>query len=393
MNKSTTLAVASSASAFLIVLTAANLRPALTTVGPLLEQIRQDAGITLSAAGLLNSLALLALGLFAPLGHFARRFGADRVLFAALLMLVTGLAIRSLGSVAALFGGTLLLGAGIAIGNVLVPSIIKRDFPHRVHGMTSIYAVSLGVTAGIASGLAIPLAGFLPGGWRSALAIWAIPALIAAIAWMPRAFRAVPNHHHAAHAAPVVLWRSSVAWAVTGFMGLQSLLFYVIISWFPTILQGQGFTPAASGWMLTAYQLVALAVSAAVPVIIGRLRNQSLFAALASLAIAVGMLGYLAVPSAIYLWMVLLGLGGGCCLTLALSFIGLRAADHHEAAVLSIMAQSLGYILAATGPFSFGLLHDLSGSWTPSLALLAALAIVQAAVGYYAGRAVTASGR
>ncbi|WP_338666016.1 MFS transporter [Pararoseomonas sp. SCSIO 73927] len=376
-----------------MVLLAANLRPALTGVGPLVEQIRQATGLSLTEAGLLNSLPLLALGAFAPLAHLGRRLGMERTLVAALLLLCAGLLIRSHGSVEALFVGSACLAAGIAIGNVLVPGIIKRDFPDRVRGMTTVYAITLGLTAAIASGLAVPLSALLPGGWRAALAVWAIPAAVALLVWLPPATLSASEPGTSRGSGAVSPWRSRLGWLVTAFMGLQSLMFYVTVAWFPTILQGNGFSPAEAGLLMTLFQLVGLAVSAMMPALLRRAKDQTRYASAGSAAMAVSVVGILVLPQAAYLWLTIMGLGGGACLTLALAFISLRSANHHEAASLSVMSQTVGYMVAAAGPIGFGLLHDATGSWSVPLVLLAAAGLLQAFVGFGAGQDRTLAAR
>lgn len=367
-------------------LLAANLRPALTSVGPLLADIQASTGISLTMAGALNSLPLLAFAVFAPIAHLGRRLGMERTLVGALLLLVGGILLRSSGSVFGLFAGSLCLAAGIGVGNILVPGIIKRDYPERVKALTTIYAVTLGLSAAIASGLAVPLASSLPGGWQTALAMWAVPALIAALAWTPIALRQGKSGLHQRATASTPLWRSPLAWFVTGYMGLQSLYFYVAVAWLPTVFQSYGYSPAEAGLLVTIFQLVALAMSAMTPLLLGRRRDQSVAASAAALAMAAGIAGFLLSPGLAYLWVAVLGLGGGACLPLALAFISLRAADHHQAASLSMMAQSIGYFLAALGPFAVGLIHDLAGAWSFPLAVLVVLGLIQAVIGYEAGR-------
>lgn len=375
-------------------LLAANLRPALTSVGPLVGEIQSSTGLSGTAAGLLNSLPLLAFAAFAPLAHFGRRLGMERTLVAALLLLFAGVLLRSWGSIPALFAGSLLLAAGIGVGNILVPGIIKRDYPERVKPLMTLYAVILGLSAAIASGLAVPFAAWLPGGWQGALAVWAIPALVAALAWTPIALRkGKPLSSDNPTAATKPIWRSPLAWFVTGFMGLQSLYFYVAIAWLPSVFQSNGHDPAEAGLLITVFQLVALAMSAMLSLLLGRRKDQSLAAASASMAMAVSVAGLLFFPAGAYFWMILMGLGGGACLPLALMFITLRSADHHQTARLSMMAQSIGYSLAALGPFAFGFIHDLAGSWTIPLGGLAVLGVILALVGYEAGRDKTISSR
>jgi len=385
--KKSTSAKAAAISFVPLLLLAANLRPALTSVGPLLDQIRQATGISLSAAGLLGSLPLIALGALAPLGHLGRRFGIEQTLLGALALLAVGLLIRSQGSVAGLFGGSLCLSAGIAIGNVLVPSLIKRDFPERVQSLTTLYVVTMGVTASIASGIAVPLSALLPGGWRSSLAVWLLPVLVAMAAWIPAARRraaSVASDEGVDIGSPV--WKAPVAWLVTGFMGSQSFFFYVVVSWFPTIFQDRGFTPAEAGWLVTLFQLVALGSSMLLPAVLKRVRDQSTVAFWVSAILAISALGLALFPGQAYFWTALMGLGGGACLILALVFIGTRSANHRQTAALSIMAQSLGYLFAATGPSLFGLMHDLTGSWTAPLLSLVFLGAAQAFFGLRVGR-------
>jgi CP family cyanate transporter-like MFS transporter len=366
---------------------AANLRPALTSVGPLIDPIRQDLGLSATVAGLLNSLPLFAFAAFSPLAHFANRIGIERALMVAMLALIGGILVRSFGGTPGLFGGTLLLGASIAVGNVLLPSAIKRDFPHRVGGITTAYAIMLGLTAAIGSGVAVPLARILPGGWESALAFWALPT---ALALFPLALclrssdAAGATHKSYAAAAPV--WRSLLAWQVTLFMGLQSFSYYVAVSWFPSVLQDFGYTPGAAGWIVTFFQIVALGATLAMPTLIRRSRDQRLLAVVTPLLIVVALFGMIAAPDATLLWIVVLGIGNGPTMILALTFFGLRTRDHRQAAALSLMAQSIGYFIAALGPIIFGLLHDVSHGWTLPLLAMAASLIVQAAAGFGAGR-------
>jgi MFS transporter, CP family, cyanate transporter len=370
-----------------LLLVAANLRPALTSVGPLIDLIRQDLRLSATAAGLLNSLPLFAFAVFSPLAHAANRIGIERALMLAMLALIAGILLRSMGSAVGLFGGTILLGAAIAVGNVLLPSVIKRDFAHRVGTITTAYAIVLGLTAAIASGISVPLARVLPGGWQSALAFWALPTAIAII---PLALRlradVIAEDTNKVYAPAVPIWRSLIAWQVTIFMGLQSFSYYVAVSWFPSVLQDIGYTPGAAGWIVTLFQIVALAATLAMPSLIKRGPDQRLLAVVTPLLLVVAILGLVAAPGAALFWVTLMGLGNGPTMILALTFFGLRTRDHREAAALSLMAQSIGYFIAALGPVAFGLLHDISHGWTVPLIALAASLIIQSFAGYGAGR-------
>ena len=370
-----------------LVMIAANLRPALTGVGPLIDMIRQDLGLSATVAGLLNSLPLFAFAAFSPLAHAANRIGIERALMIAMLALIAGILVRSLGGTIGLFGGTLLLGAGIAVGNVLLPSVIKRDFAQRVGSVTTVYAIVLGLTAAIASGVSVPLARILPGGWQSALAFWALPAALAIVP-LAQCLRAGVNSEdvNKSYAPAVPIWRSPIAWQVTIFMGLQSFSYYVAVSWFPSVLQDVGYTPGAAGWIVTWFQIVALAATLAMPSLIRRAPDQRLLAVVTPLLLVIAIVGLVAAPSAASFWVVLMGLGNGPTMILALTFFALRTSDHRQAAALSLMAQSIGYFIAALGPIVFGLLHDVSHGWTVPLIALAASLVIQSLAGYGAGR-------
>jgi MFS transporter, CP family, cyanate transporter len=374
-----------------IVLLAANLRPALTGLTPLIGQIRADTGISYGVAGLLTALPLLAMGVLSPIApRLARRFGMERVLLASMLVLAAGILLRSAGAVAALFLGTAVLGAAIAVGNVLLPGLVKREFPERVGFMTSIYSTALAISAAIAAGASFPLANQIGIGWRASLALWAFLALVAAVAWFPHVRSARPANASAETSSGVCgLWRSTLAWQVTLFMGLQSLGYYVVLTWLPEILQEEaGISASRAGWMLALAQAVGIASIFLAPVLADRRPSQYGIVVGAVTLTGAGALGLLfAAETATALWVVLLGLGQGACFSLALTFFALRAPDSEHAAALSGMAQSVGYLLAAVGPFLFGLLRDATHAWTVSLALLFAVVVCLLITGLGAARA------
>ena len=373
-----------------IVLLAVNLRPALTGLTPLIGQIRADTGISYGVAGLLTALPLLAMGLLSPIASLlAHRFGMERLLLASMLVLAAGILLRSAGAVTALFLGTAVLGAAIAIGNVLLPGLVKREFPERVGLMTSTYSTALAVSAAIAAGASFPLADQVGIGWRASLGSWALLALVAAVAWLPQMRSARPTNASPADSQGVNgPWRSALAWQVTLFMGLQSLGYYVVLTWLPEILQEQaGISASLAGWMLALAQAVGIASIFLAPVLAGMRPSQHGVVVVAVALTGAGALGLLvAAETATALWVVLLGLGQGACFSLALTFFALRAPDSEHAAALSGMAQSVGYLLAAVGPFLFGLLRDTTHAWTVPLALLFAVAACLLLTGLGAAR-------
>src|ERR687893_1896162 len=215
-----------------IVLLAANLRPALTGVAPLIGQIRTDTGISNGVAGLLTTLPLLAFGLLSPIApRVARLFGMERVLLASLLVLVAGILLRWGGALEALFLGTVVLGAAIVAGNVLLPSLVKREFPEHAGLMTSVYSTALAISAALAAGVSVPIMDLTGIDWRGSLALWALPAFLGAVAWIPQLRRSGRPEGASARSSPRVsgLWRSPLAWQGTLFMGLQSLAYYVTL--------------------------------------------------------------------------------------------------------------------------------------------------------------------
>ena len=373
-----------------IVLLAANLRPALTSVAPLIGQIRTDTGVSNGVAGLLTGLPLLAFAVLSPIApRLARRFGMERVLLASLLVLAVGILLRSAGVVAALFLGTAILGAAIAVGNVLLPSLVKREFPERTGLMTSTYTTALAVSAAIAAGASFPIAYQVDIGWRGSLALWALLALVAAVAWFPQVRSADPANASTGTSRGVAgLWGSVLAWQVTLFMGLQSLGYYVVLTWLPEILQEEvGESAAQAGWMLALAQVVVIPAMFIAPVLADRRPSQYSVVVVAVTLTGAGTLGLLvAASTATVLWIVLLGLGQGACFSLALTFFALRAPDSEHAAALSGMAQSIGYLLAAGGPFLFGLLRDATHAWTAPLTLLVAVTVCLLITGLGAAR-------
>lgn len=354
-----------------IILIAFNLRPALAAVGPLISAIRVDTGLSNVFLGLLTTLPLLAFGMISMFTSLlTRRWGIEITLAGALLLLITGTLLRVLTPTVALFFGTLLAGIGIAFGNVLLPSLIKRDFPDNKGIMTSLYSGVLGVGATLAAGVSIPLASIV--GWRWSLAAWAIPAVLTLFMWLPQLkFRTRPKHNRRFSTSLKKLGNSRLAWQVACFMGLQSLAFYVILAWLPEILQSRGMTPAQAGWLLSLSQGMGVIGGIIIPVWAEKLKKQHKIIWVLTILELISLLG-LIIPDAPLpaVWVSLIGFALGGSFGLALLFIVLRTSDTETATELSGLAQSIGYLLAAGGPALFGLLHDLSHNWIVPLLML-----------------------
>ncbi|MBC6533936.1 CynX/NimT family MFS transporter [Citrobacter amalonaticus] len=370
-----------------ILMIATTLRVTFTGAAPLLEAIRTDYGLTTAQTGLLTTLPLLAFALVSPLAAgIARRIGMERSLFAAMLLICAGVAVRSLPDASLLFLGTAIIGCGIALGNVLLPGLIKRDFSQHVARLTGAYSLTMGAAAALGSALVVPLAlsGF---GWRGALLLLMVFPLLALLIWLPQ-------WRHAAHANVTTsrtlrargIWRSPMAWQVTLFLGINSLIYYVIIGWLPAILISHGYSEAQAGSLHGLLQLATASPGLLIPLVLHRFHDQRCIAALVSLMCAVGAAGFWFMPDQAVLWTLLFGFGSGATMILGLTFIGLRASSAHQAAALSGMAQSVGYLLAACGPPLMGRIHDAQGDWQIPLLTVAALAIAMAIFGFYAGR-------
>ncbi len=374
-----------------IMLVAANLRAALTSVGPLLEQIQQQLMLSATSAGLLNSLPLILFAVLSPVTPgLAKRMGIERTLGMALLLLVIGIVLRSVPQNGMLWVGSVLIGAAIAFANVVLPTLVKRDFPGRAAAMIAGYAAVMSLVAATASGLAVPLAALNDLGWRFSLLCWSLPALLALIIWLPQLRRpaaTVTEDRPAAQPAPSRSpWGSALGWQVALFMGLQSITFYTIIGWFSAFAASHGTSPQQAGFELFIYQVVAIVANFFMVFILPRAHDQRAIALCSSLLIFIGVAGLLLMPANSLVWLIFAGLGAGSSLVLALSFFGLRSNHHHQATQLSGMAQSVGYLLAALGPTLFGLLHDLTQGWRLPLAILLGLTLLQMLFGILAGR-------
>jgi CP family cyanate transporter-like MFS transporter len=377
-----------------LVLIAFNLRPVFSSASALLPEIIAQTGLSSFGAGVLTTLPVVCLGIFAPLApKLAQRIGAERTLLGVLLFLALGTALRGLQSLPLLFMGTALAGACIAIGNVLLPGLVKRDFASRTGLMTGLYTMALCAGAATAAGFTLPLQRMLGGSWSLALGAWALPALLVAAIWFPHAFFRKVRTKHAGFRVEG-LWRDNLAWQVTLFMGLQSALAYCIFGWLSPILRERGMDGVTAGLVVSVSVMVQVFTCLFVPSIAVRCRDQRIVnLILISLALT-GLMGFLFAPlSTVWFWAVLQGLGQGGLIAIAMTIIVLRSPDAHVASNLSGMAQCIGYMLAAVGPLLVGLIHSLTGSYAATAILFVLLGIGVAIFGWGAGRAAHVKAR
>ncbi|WP_214323263.1 CynX/NimT family MFS transporter [Nonomuraea sediminis] len=369
------------------VLAALNLRPAIAGLSPLLDEIMRDVGLTPAGGGAITTVMIVCLGVFGPLAPvLARRIGLDRTLLVGLVVLAIGITLRAFDGVLALYGGAAVAATAIAVMNVSMPGLVKQHFPSRASLFTGLYSACAATGAATASALMIPLERATGYGWRGVTALVAVPAVVAALVWLPQALGRQAGGQNGPRPFGMVL-RNRVTWYVTGLMGLQSLTFYVILAWLPTIFLEAGIPADQAGYLLSMTTLVQVVATFVVPVLAGRRRAQSGYVAAAVGFTMAGYLGLLLAPASMpWLWMIVLGVGQGAAFGLALLLITLRAPDPAAVTALSAVAQSVGYVLAALGPVLFGALRQASGGWSVPLLTGLGILVVQLTVGWLAGR-------
>ncbi|HLV03565.1 MAG TPA: MFS transporter [Actinomycetaceae bacterium] len=371
---------------FAVVLAGLNLRPGIVAVAPLVSDIRTDLGIGAGPVGMLTAIPLACFALVSPFVPLAsRRWGVERVIAVSLAVLAGALAARALPSVPALLLATLVVGISTAVGNVLVPTAVKQWFPDRLGTATGLYSVALFTGAALAGALTTPIAQLMPGGWRASLGSWALLAALALPVWWVTAARSAQPVATGTWPATSV-WRQPVAWSVTGYMGLQSFHYFTVAAWLPEMLISAGHSPAAAGVVLGVCNGVAMLAALLVPVVAARRTGQGVVGVALAAASAAGLGAVLLLPGAPAVTAILLGVGQGGAIGLALLLVVLRGGSPTHTAALSGMSQSAGYLLAATGAPLLGVIHDATGTWSWSVAVLLGCLAAQACSAWAAGR-------
>ena len=370
-----------------LVLVALNLRPALSSMAPLLGEVSDSLDLSAAQAGLLTTLPVLCLGGFAPLAPIlARRFGTERVVLGILLTLGGGIVLRSYLGELGLFAGSILAGASIGVIGVLLPGIIKRDFAGHAGTMTGVYTMALCLGAALAAGATVPLSEWLGQSWAMGLGFWALPALMAAIFWLPQVTKRQGAHNVAYRVRGLL--RDPLAWQVTLYMGLQSSLSYIVFGWLPSILIGRGLTPTQAGLVMSGSVIVQLLTALTAPWLATRGKDQRLAIVVVMCMTLAGLFGCLYAPiEGLWGWAIVLGLGQGGTFSLALTMIVLRSRDAHVAASLSGMAQGIGYTVASLGPLAVGVVHEVTGGWSAVGWIFAVIGLGAIVAGLGAGRA------
>ena len=372
-----------------------NLRTAIANLPPLFPDLQAQLNLSSAELSLLAATPVICFGAAAAFAAWLnRRFGEEVILLVALGVLTAGLLLRGAAPGIMLFPGTILAASAIAILNVLLSSMIKRRSPERAGVLIGTYLTALCVGAIIASLLSVPLYQSSGGSVRLALGLWAGPAALATLLWLPQlryraagVARAVPISGLTPAPARIKVHRYALAWQVMAFMGLQSLLYYAALSWLPTIFQDRGTSAVTAGNLLALMAAGNLIAALIVPVLAHRAPDHRALVVPSMTAMGVGLAGSLWAPlGGAWFWVLVLGMGQGSCLALAIFFMVARAPDPGVAASLSAFAQSAGYLVASAGPLELGLLHSATGSWNIPVALLLVLCGGGLVVGMFAAR-------
>ena len=376
-------------SAFLFIslmLLAANLRAPFTNVGPIQDLIQATYELSATAVGLLTTLPLAAFAVISPFAPLvARRFGLELSLVVAMGAIALGAAVRSFTPMWGLYVGTACLGIGIVLGNVLLPSVIKRDFASRIPTATGLSTVMMGFFGAMFSMSMVPLAHWF--GWRIALSTNCVLAGLAMLVWLKRLrSRELTFTNGGLPTSNAAVWRTPLAWYITLYMGTNSFLYYVLISWLPSILSLHGYSPAQAGTIHGVMQLATAVPGLFLGPIIGRMNDHRLLAIAVAGLMTAAVVGLMVLPQFAIVWVFLFGASSCCIIILAFVFMGSRSHNSDQTASLSGMAQSVGYLLAATGPFLAGLLHQQFQTWSAPMLMLIVMGIVMIIFGAKAAK-------
>ncbi|MEU9972942.1 CynX/NimT family MFS transporter [Streptomyces sp. NPDC051014] len=385
-----------------ILLAAVNLRPAITSLGALLEEVRDGLGMSGSVAGLLTSVppfCFAVFGVMAP--RLARRFGPPAVVCAGMAAITAGLLIRPyVGGTAGFLAGSALALMGIAVSNVLMPVIVKRWFPDRVGSMTGLYSMALAAGTSVAAAVTVPVTDALGGRWQTGLAVWAGLAAVAVLPWLPLVRDRGPEQAPAPEASararaegrpddqpPALrITRSRTAWALAVFFGLQATAAYITMGWMAQIFRDAGVSAGTAGLLLAVTMVMGVPLAFVIPRVATRLPQQGPIVIALGVCGLAGYAGLWAAPAAgAWAWALLLGISN-CAFPLALTMVGMRSRTGAGVVQLSAFAQSVGYLISIPGPLLVGVLYQHSGGWGLPIALMIGLMIPQMAVGILAGR-------
>jgi CP family cyanate transporter-like MFS transporter len=370
------------------------LRPPVASIGPLLQEIQTSLGVSAELIGILAAAPVLCFGL----GAFASpwlvsKVGVNHAMLYVMIFLGAASALRMIFGYPGLLVGTIGAGLSIAIANVLLPTVVRVQFPKHIALITGSYTTLLAVSASLAASVAVPSSNLL-GGWSPALAIWILPTALAVLLWLPQ-IRSQETHvaqgAQAAAEEKAAVLRSPISWAIVGFFGIQSLGFYALLGWMPSALVSIGETPEAAGNYLGFASAVGIPTGLIISSLLGRFKSLVWWAVGTSVSTLAGnILFTMVLQSGDTKWLIasciLIGLGMSATFPISLSLISTRASTQAQTTQLSAMSQGWGYLLAATGTFMVGFVANASGSWSLSFAIITVMTVIQTAIGFYVGK-------
>ena len=372
-----------------------NLRAPITAVGSVVDLIQLEYGLSNTVAGFITTLPLIAFAIVSPfVAKISRKLGFGKTMAIGLVLMAIGEVVRSYTNAVGLFIGTALMGVGIAIGNVLIPSIIKTKFDNKVGLMTSIYTSGMCIYAAVGAGISVPLATGLDLGWSHSLASWLILTLITLVLWLPQ----MKNKDSKQSAINVSInteidesksvWKQPIAWWVTLFMGTQSLIFYSLVAWLPGVVMSKAMTASFAGNMAMTFQLMAIPATLLIPYLCDKFKDQRMLVLATCIVyiVGIGTLIFATSTVAIVFAIVFMGFGMGGSISLSIAFISLRSPIGGKASELSGMSQSAGYLIAAVGPILLGKVFDILQVWNVPMMILCGLITALAVFGWFAGR-------
>ncbi|WP_437272020.1 CynX/NimT family MFS transporter [Staphylococcus succinus] len=377
-----------------IIFIASTLRAPLTSVGPVVDEIKQVMDINNSIAGILTTIPLIIFAIVSPLvSKVTSRLTMSRTILYSTVLLIIALYLRVAGDFNVFLIGTILLGVAIAFGNVMLPSYVKWYFPMQIGLATGIYSGTMNFTAGLGGGLSFPLSEITPIGFRLSLAFWIILAVIAIILWLPKARKgtemekATATQYQAKKTKKVSIVKSKLAWMVALTMGFQSMIFYTVVAWVPSILVDRGLDPSTAGYLLMLNQFSQVPMTFTFPIIASKLKDQRILIVIITILFLLGFsLFFTQSLVLLVVGIIIAGLAMGACFSLCMTFFSIRARTSEGSIALSGFGQSVGYLIAAIGPFLIGYLHDATGNWVSGIIALIIMSILFFIFGYPASK-------
>ncbi|MBG3874270.1 MFS transporter [Staphylococcus xylosus] len=377
-----------------IVFIASTLRAPLTSVGPVVDEIKQVMEINNSVAGILTTIPLIIFAIVSPfVSKVTARLTMSRTILYSTMLLIVALYLRIAGDFTLFLIGTVILGIAIAFGNVVLPSYVKWYFPMQIGLATGIYSGTMNFTAGLGGGLSFPLSEITPLGFRLSLSFWILFAIIAIILWIPKVRKGVQLEKATAIAEQqdrpkkVTITKSKLAWMVALTMGFQSMVFYTVVAWVPSILVDRGLDPSTAGYLLMLNQFSQVPMTFTFPIIASKLKDQRILVVIITVLFLVGFsLFFTQSLVLLIIGIIIAGLAMGACFSLCMTFFSIRARTSDGSISLSGFGQSVGYLIAAVGPFLIGYLHDATESWDSGIIALIVMSVLFFIFGYPAAK-------